>query len=105
MGTQPIGGVEATALLDGNRRQEGGFSKDECRSFVWIELFFLSSVHFPREKACQIHVSFFFSSRVRLEGKNLIVSYSIFSFTGEGGGIGSLFLSYFFFSCFQLLRQ
>jgi len=52
---------------------------------------------FSREKACQIDVSFFFSSRVRLEGKNLIVSYSIFSFTGEGGGIGSLFLSYIFF--------
>merc|ERR1712189_145404 len=87
----------------GGRR---GVSRRMNVSFVWIELFFLSSVHFPREKACQIDVSFFFSSRVRLEGKNLIVSYSIFSFTGEGGGIGSLFLSYIFFLIvFQLLKQ
>merc|ERR1712126_83696 len=103
---QPIGGVEATALLDGNRGQEGGFSKDECRSFVWIELFFLSSVHFPREKSVSNRRLLFLLVSCEAGGKKS--HCFLFYFFVYGGGRGdrlSISILYFFSYSFQLLRQ
>merc|ERR1712168_668748 len=96
----PIGAVEATALLDGNRGQEGGFSKDECRSFVWIELFFPVFRSFSKRESVSNRRLLF-----------LLVSCEacfLFYFSVYGGGRGdrlSISILYFFSYSFQLLRQ
>jgi len=85
--TQPIGGVEATALLDGNRGQEGGFSKDECRSFVWIELFF-SCLPFIFQERKRVKSTSPFSSRLVWGWREKISLFLIlfFRLRGKAGG-------------------
>jgi len=104
--TQPIGAVEATALLDGNRGQEGGFSKDECRSFVWIELFFPVFRSFSKRESVSNRRLLFLLVSCEAGGKKS--HCFLFYFFVYGGGRGdrlSISILYFFSYSFQLLRQ